>query len=137
MLDDRHSAGYWVAKVSGGLLSFLCMVSCCGACNAALRATRMNVQAGDLAYLVRAVYPENLGRVCKIIQALDKVGCHADDNYWLCEYSSKIKTSMYDKYGLIYYSGTRDRDLRKIAGPDISDVDEVADVLLMPVLETT
>ncbi len=75
----------------------------------------MKVKPNDLAMLVHPVYPENKGRICKVIKSLPPLPGGSGLPTWLCEYPNLIMTSA----GLLNVSTTEDWRLIKIAGPDI------------------
>jgi hypothetical protein len=81
------------------------------------------VKAGDLAYLIKATAPENVGRVLEVIEFAGDY----DDGYgdrWLCKAATPIKAFTSDNvfYGLVTEIHAPDDWLRPIAGPSIGDV---------------
>jgi hypothetical protein len=70
-----------------------------------------NVGLNDLAFLAAPLLPENVGRVCKVVEWV------LDDpefgRFWRCTFTTPIQTVI----GLKNYAILNDKQLRRLVGP--------------------
>lgn len=78
----------------------------------------MNVKPGDLAYLIRAEIPKNIGAVVEVLRLCTEYDCYANDPAWWV----RSPAPMMHTNGSFQFDGTApDRNLRPISGVPVDE----------------
>lgn len=85
----------------------------------------MNVKQGDMAIIVKAKIPENIGKIVKVLEFAGE--SHGRSNVWIIAFQrpSKFWQVETGKVGVSLQATAPDEWLRPISGlPDADDIDE-------------